>query len=693
MAESVVTFRHNITGDALASRDNVVAAAATVAGKTYVYLGYEYGQLLPWKNLTAAGPVVGATPRLAISPCGWFDAEPFRAVALTTLNAGKATVTTFPVSCDVGSMGTVTHNRPPISGPNISSLAPNFGTQGTGVLIHGSGFAASHTTVNFNGVPSSSVTVNSSTQLWVIAPAGSGVSAVQAVVSGVGSQLWSATYFDYYRPAITSVSPSAGPPGTLVYIGGLNFSGVTHVYFGATRATTYTVESSQLIEATSPAPPAFTSTVNVTVVASGGWSQSWNPDHYTYQLPAVVSTIVTGAVGADPLWLPGPGIGYECVVVANATSSQLLEYNSSNIGYSFSRSTIGEFSPGLGSNVFTAVGQTRLVNPGGPTGQVATVAEGSVVFSVVTTESQGIIMAETFGSQNGGENWTTPYLTEPPSGSMSDPQVAVSPAGYFYLTWRENGAGPWQVDQAVFSETGRMILPPQVIPYSGGASGYSAEPPTVAVDGLQRPLFAWGVPNSTGNELRLDGAYPSATNLVSTLFSAYNSTVPADFNQSITNVFGQKAYVDTDLATLALKVQPTVSNATQCAAFQILISEIYQNVTDNALPARLNPNSLACSIAHRSSDGYLSELAGPLVANTYLMVYADWISEAIAWGGVWDPSWLGSPDGGLNYSLATDQQRWPRSSFRLLRGPERFHGCTRCAQCYPDNGNAQLDAL
>ena len=57
------------------------------------------------------------------------------------------------------------------------------------------------------------------------------------------------------RPAVTSVSPSAGPTagGTSVTITGTNFTGATAVQFGTTNATSFTVNSATSITATAPA--------------------------------------------------------------------------------------------------------------------------------------------------------------------------------------------------------------------------------------------------------------------------------------------------------------------------------------------------------------------------------------------------------------------------------------------------------
>jgi hypothetical protein len=635
---------HAIQADALAARDVVVAAAATVGNKTYAYLGYDYGDFFPWRNLTAGGPITGNSPKLAISPCTTWDGIYSRAVLMTTLWSGKASATTFPVTCAPNvNVTSASSGHPNVSGPNVTSLYPTAGGSGTVVTINGTGFTQDPPVVTFNGVDSPTVTWKSVSQVTAVAPnlIVPTVAPVQVVNYGLASPIKSWTFFDYERPAVTGVAPSYGPPGTQISITGLNFTGGSLVFFGNTSASSTQYLSSTALLATSPIPlPSQAGTVNVTVVTSGGVSADWSHDLYTYTLPAAISKTLTGAVGAAPFWVPGPYFGYEGVVVANATSGQVVDYNSSNLGESYTSTVVGTFSPGLGSNVFTQVGSTRLDLPGGPTGQVTAAAENSSVLVGVTTESQGMIVLETTSTQNGGGNWSAPYLTEPPAGSLSDPQLVASPAGYYYATWRDDGAGDWEVDQTVFSEEGRVILSPQVLLKSGGASGYSAQPPTVAVDGLQRALFAWGTPNATGNEIRLEGAFPSAATAVSILSGAFDNTSNADYLASFGSANTWKGWVERDIGWLRTNV--TLANS-GCRAAQNLIRLVYPNVTYNPTPELASQGY--CSPTTTNSEHFMGNTSGPLVASTYLEVYADWVGEAIGWGAVFDPAWAGSPTG------------------------------------------------
>ena len=97
-------------------------------------------------------------------------------------------------------------------------------------------------------------------------------------------------------PAVTSISPNNGPAagGTTVTITGANLTGATAVKFGATSATTFTVNSATSITATSPTG---TGTVDVTVTTGGGTSATSPADQFTYVLPVPTVTSVSPNTG------------------------------------------------------------------------------------------------------------------------------------------------------------------------------------------------------------------------------------------------------------------------------------------------------------------------------------------------------------------------------------------------------------
>jgi len=87
------------------------------------------------------------------------------------------------------------------------------------------------------------------------------------------------------------VSPTAGPTGggTTVTITGTGFTGASAVDFGATPATSFTVNSDTQITATSPAHSA--GAVDITVVTPWATSATGSADQFTYVAPPTVTGV------------------------------------------------------------------------------------------------------------------------------------------------------------------------------------------------------------------------------------------------------------------------------------------------------------------------------------------------------------------------------------------------------------------
>ncbi|MFJ5219457.1 IPT/TIG domain-containing protein [Streptomyces sp. NPDC088354] len=156
--------------------------------------------------------------------------------------------------------------------PVLNSVVPNTGPAagGNNVVLNGSGFTGV-TAVKFGTTAALGYTVNSTTQITAVAPAGTG--AVPVTVATPGGTSNSVTYTYTAQPVLASVSPSQGPTagGTTVTLTGSGFSAVSAVRFGSTAATSYTVNSATQITAVAPAG---TGAVPVTVTTSGGTSNS-----------------------------------------------------------------------------------------------------------------------------------------------------------------------------------------------------------------------------------------------------------------------------------------------------------------------------------------------------------------------------------------------------------------------------------
>ena len=112
-------------------------------------------------------------------------------------------------------------------------------------------------------------------------------------------------------PTVTGISPTSGPNagGTSVTISGTNFTGATAVMFGSTAASSFTVNSSTSITATTPAG---VGAVDIAVTTAGGTSAASAADQFTYILAPTVSNISPNA---------GPTAGGTTVTITGANLS------------------------------------------------------------------------------------------------------------------------------------------------------------------------------------------------------------------------------------------------------------------------------------------------------------------------------------------------------------------------------------
>jgi hypothetical protein len=181
-----------------------------------------------------------------------------------------------------------TYYAPPA--PTVSGVSPNTGpvAGGTVVTIGGSNFTGA-TSVLFGTVAASSFTVNSASQITATAPAESPATVDVFVINSSGSSSAnSGDHFTYYAPpapTVSGASPNTGPTtgGTVVTVGGNNFTGATAVMFGNVAASSFTVNSATQITAT--APPEAAGTVDIRVTTPGGTSPASSSDQFTFAAP------------------------------------------------------------------------------------------------------------------------------------------------------------------------------------------------------------------------------------------------------------------------------------------------------------------------------------------------------------------------------------------------------------------------
>jgi alpha-tubulin suppressor-like RCC1 family protein len=169
-----------------------------------------------------------------------------------------------------------------VPAPTVAGVRPSEGpgTGGTSVTINGSNFTGA-TAVRFGSSKASGVTIKSASLIIAKSPPGSGTVDVTVTTTG-GTSADSVSDQFHYLPAVTKVSPTAGPVGggTTVTITGVEFTGTTAVRFGVVEAASFTVNSATSITAVSPAEVA--GTVDVRVSTPEGTSPTSTKDKFKF---------------------------------------------------------------------------------------------------------------------------------------------------------------------------------------------------------------------------------------------------------------------------------------------------------------------------------------------------------------------------------------------------------------------------
>jgi alpha-tubulin suppressor-like RCC1 family protein len=207
--------------------------------------------------------------------------------------------------------------------PTVTKVEPTDGpaTGGTAVTITGTNFTGV-TQVKFGSTNATSFTVNSETSLTATSPAGVGIVDVTVTATAGTSGTTAADRFAYV-PTVTKAEPNNGARmgGTTVTITGTNFTGATAVKFGATNATSFTVNSASSITAVSPAG---TGTVDVTVTTPGGTSAIGPADQFTYV--AAVPTVTK----VEPNSGPAAGGTSVTITGTNFTGATAVKFGATN---------------------------------------------------------------------------------------------------------------------------------------------------------------------------------------------------------------------------------------------------------------------------------------------------------------------------------------------------------------------------
>ena len=278
--------------------------------------------------------------------------------------AGTTTVDVI-VTNTVGASNASLASKYSYGAPTITALNPTGGpiAGGTLVGITGTGFTGV-TSVKFGSVSASAFTVVSPTEITATAPAGTAGTTVEVTVTtlaGTNATTGTANDYTYGIPAVTSLSPAAGPTtsGNTVIITGSNFTNVTAVKFGTTNAMSYVVNSSTQITASAPSGTAGT-TVDVTVTNGAGTSAPVAGSKYSFGAPMIS--------GLNPT--AGPTFGANQVIITGKgfTGVSAVKFGSASAAYTVDSATqitatapIGNLDSIVDVNVTTPAGTSAVV--------------------------------------------------------------------------------------------------------------------------------------------------------------------------------------------------------------------------------------------------------------------------------------------------------------------------------------------
>ena len=275
--------------------------SANTAADNYIYRAPPtVTKLEPKEGPTAGGNQVLITGTNFVgTPSVKFGANPGTGVVVesstkikVTAPAGTGTVDVRVTTPGGESANTAADNYTYVAAPpTVTEVIPDAGPSAGGntVTIKGTNLTGA-TEVKFGANPGTAVVVESSTEIKVTAPAGTGTVDVIVTTPGGPSANTAADNYTYVAAPTCSISPNQGPTagGTAVTITGTNLTGATEVKFGANAGTGLVVESPTEIKVTAPAG---TGTVAVTVTTPGG-TATCSGGGFTYVAAPTVTEVI-----------------------------------------------------------------------------------------------------------------------------------------------------------------------------------------------------------------------------------------------------------------------------------------------------------------------------------------------------------------------------------------------------------------
>jgi|GEM_PF-5978550 len=243
-------------------------------------------------------------PELAFSPDGSLIYATLGYSGVSVIDVAEGTVAaTLKTGALLTNPLSVAFVRASIA-PTVAAISPAQGYEAGGnkVVITGGPFVGGSgaTGVSFGGVPATSFTVDSDSQITAVAPPQTARTVDITVANGNGtSASTAADQYTYHTavPVVGSLNPSSGVSsgGTTVVITGTSLSTTTAVYFGGTAASSFTVDSDTQVTAVTRAQT--NGTVNVSVTNAAGISTSVPGSQFTFFSPVPVVASISPRVG------------------------------------------------------------------------------------------------------------------------------------------------------------------------------------------------------------------------------------------------------------------------------------------------------------------------------------------------------------------------------------------------------------
>ncbi|UAK31851.1 IPT/TIG domain-containing protein [Nocardia asteroides] len=425
------------------ARTGIAAITVTTPGGTSNFVAYGYtpaptlGTVAPRFGPETGGNTVTLTgtnlTRTIAVRFGTTPATSFTVVSDTQITAvvpaGTGTVA-ITVTSPGGTSNFVAYGYTPP--PTLSNVTPRFGPETGGNTVTLTGTNLTRTiAVRFGRTPATSFTVVSDTQVTAVAPARTGIAAVNVTTPGGTSNFVAYGYTPV--PTLATVAPRSGPTtgGNTVTLTGTGFTRTTAVRFGATPATSFTVVSDTQITAVAPAR---TGTVAVTVTSPGGTS---NGVSYTFVPAPTLATVVPGsgpATGGNAVTLTGTGFTGATAVRFGATSAtsftvvsdtQITAVAPAGTGTAaVTVSTPGGTSNGVSYTYLLVPGLDSVVPNSGPVEGGNTVVLTGTDLTGVTSVLFGAVAASSFTILSG-----TQISAVVPAGTGTVSVTVVSPSG------------------------------------------------------------------------------------------------------------------------------------------------------------------------------------------------------------------------------------------------------------------------